>query len=800
MFISAHACMHHSLASKQENTLIRGGVIICILVYISLNSCLGRFVNLASHTSKQKVQALQDKVRALQESEAQMRTAMVDTQLEHSEVLSTCSMLEACAATTEALATQVKFSQSAMQSSIQAHTHETRLLKMQLAAHAREQRQVCSERDAARQQAAEWMEKVRTSTYERTALEEKWAQERAEVEGEWRLEIDSLRNAWELERASQEEKWVQEREALEDDWARVEKQRDEDMRAEREKREEEWRMDRADNEQKHNWANATISAQQMQAEVIQKEMDAAQIAIVLLRAEAEGLSKRAMHCHAALVQTAEAFRRARDRRARSKGFFGWKTVYNRRQIVRTCTSLARHKTTSISLARVVALWRQQPVVRSLLLALQTRGHASIQMRRKRKMAERVVQQWRDRCKTFAHVTMRLLDITAQIRKRLLWRMLVEFRRLLSSSATSRLVRYGKARYLAELLYRRALLRTVEVFKRLISRSRNRQRACTELLPVIARDESAAALRAWWIYRSTCRKVQKLLVNVSLRNENHSLSVAFETMCIRACAARQWRCRRLFRETCWSRALLEEGWAAFLRQMQHFQSKVKHQHTALIVLRCRRREIEMQRLRRSVLALQAHTRAMLDVKSILSLSAGFASPQPLLITHTGSTGRRQTPNFAYRLVSSAIARWQAGMNAQAAFKEATRRVIISRRKCDKEMVSALVSARRELLLLRSFASWRRRGAESLRHPTRIQRVGGLVSHDVHRIAQGFGKLAHIVGFPLEAVLDCSRLAKCTNSEGLLHELNIACKLATSQPAMPEVRAALHVARLGLIFTY
>jgi hypothetical protein len=141
-----------------------------------------------------------------------------------------------------------------------------------------------------------------------------------------------------------------------------------------------------------------------------------------------------------------------------------------------------------------------------------------------------------------------------------------------------------------------------------------------------------------------------------------------------------------------------------------------------------------------------------------------------------------------------------MNAQAAFKEATRRVIISRRKCDKEMVSALVSARRELLLLRSFASWRRRGAESLRHPTRIQRVGGLVSHDVHRIAQGFGKLAHIVGFPLEAVLDCSRLAKCTNSEGLLHELNIACKLATSQPAMPEVRAALHVARLGLIFTY
>ena len=874
------------------------------------------------------------------------------------ELHSMASIVEGCVATTEALRMQVQCVHSAVQSSGVAHTHEMGLLKTKLAALEREQQQVCSERDDARQQAAECMDKARTSAHEhhiwkhqheldreeferenlralrqreaemerqiaeavaereralrtweverdevaqqrererecwmqekeaeRASLEEQWAREKDEIEQQWRQEIASLKDTWASERGLQEEKWMQARQSLEDEWARAEREREEETRAEKVEREEEMRaeeerrrgereerekerqMDRAEKEAESSKAKAAISALEQQVYELQTGMDTAQIARVSLHAEAEGLSKQVSHCRARLAQAAETVRRTRHRCARScfflswhtqafqvrgarrtiaslarlcgtrcasvggfrmwrqlvrrwqllaskhgqmqrshrlveqhvkcahveRGFSGWKSVYSRRQIVRTCASLARHKTTSISLARVVALWRQQPLLHSLLLAFQTRGHEAMHMRRAHKVTERVVELWRGRCETFAHVTTRLLDISSQIRRRLLQSMLTEFRRLLFATVTSRRVRYGKARYLADQTCRQAMSRTFQIFKRLIQRSRNRRRVCSELLPGIVRDESAAALQAWWLYRSTCQKVRKLLANVCSRQKNQRASLAFDALCIRASAARQWRLRRVFHEACSRRTLLEDGWAAFVHQLQHFQSQVKHQHTAFIVLRSRRREIEMQRLRASVRALQRHTQAMLHVKSILSLSAGFASPRPLLIAHAG-VGRGQTPNHAYRLASSAVGMWQAGMGVQAAFREATRRVIISRRKSDKEMDSAfdaaLVRARGELRLLRSFNAWRWRSAEaSSRHPPRTQRVGGLVSHDIHRIVQGVGKLAHVVGFPLQSVLDGHRLAKCSSAEGLLHELNIACALALELLPVPEANVPL-----------
>ena len=141
-------------------------------------------------------------MHALEKSEAQMRTAMLDSQLEHSvalkseldqarlhelefsdamakaqedmaemraeavsadatakdlssklaaqtlrvtaELHSMASIVEGCVATTEALRMQVRCVHSAVQSSGVAHTHEMGLLKTKLAALEREQQQVCS--------------------------------------------------------------------------------------------------------------------------------------------------------------------------------------------------------------------------------------------------------------------------------------------------------------------------------------------------------------------------------------------------------------------------------------------------------------------------------------------------------------------------------------------------------------------------------------------------------------------------------------------------------------------------------
>ena len=240
-------------------------------------------------TTRNKVQALQDKVHALEKSEAHMCTAMVDSQLEHSvalkieldqarlrelefsdamaetqdtmtsmreeavsadatikelrnklaaqslraieELHSMARIVEGCVGAAEALMMPLQCAQYAILSNKQSQTHEMGLLKTKVAALEREQQQVCSARDEARQQPAELMDKVRTSAQEHHIWKEELERENVRAQRQREEEIErqiaeaatererALR-AWELERQDlaqeqerERESWAQDRAA-----------------------------------------------------------------------------------------------------------------------------------------------------------------------------------------------------------------------------------------------------------------------------------------------------------------------------------------------------------------------------------------------------------------------------------------------------------------------------------------------------------------------------------------------------------------------------------------------------------
>ena len=185
--------------------------------------------------------------------------------------------------------------------------------------------------------------------------------------------------------------------------------------------------------------------------------------------------------HAARSCAAEGMARRLGMRksiaSKARSFRDWETLYNRRQVVRRCiSSTQRHGRDSLSIVRCLTLWREALLVQDQVCAetqaleaemaaakvnhaaqieIQAQTHriqaqlmqqtavSSIDRRRTHRLKRCALMVWSEMTSKLANVTARLVDISLKLHRRLMSSTFVEFKRLVASLSTARLVSLGK---------------------------------------------------------------------------------------------------------------------------------------------------------------------------------------------------------------------------------------------------------------------------------------------------------------------------------------------------------------------
>jgi hypothetical protein len=217
------------------------------------------------------------------------------------------------------------------------------------------------------------------------------------------------------------------------------------------------------------------------------------------------------------------------------------------------------------------------------------------------------------------------------------------------------------------------------------------------------------------------------------------------------------------------------------------------------------------------ALLLHMHSMRHIKIILQLTC----PHPLLLDTAVCVHRGKIPNHAYKVISHYFVTWarirEQCKNTQAALKEVTRRVLVSKRKNDLEIDSAFTtlvnSLRRQLKLTRAFSLWKNTSSRSIaaralpqsiaeRVMSTAERVlhrkehrAALLLDDIRRITRALVDLANSSGADFLSILDSYRLEKCCNVEELLCELDVAC--ARGRERAPPLCKLTAIAQQGKI---
>ena len=299
---------------------------------------------------------------------------------------------------------------------------------------------------------------------------------------------------------------------------------------------------------------------------------------------------------------------------------------------------------------------------------------------------------------------------------------------------------------------------MRAFKAVSRRSQNWRRVSERLIPTIKRDELAMAIHAWRKCLEKRRQMRHILLNLQTRRQKRLTGAVLEHLTSLAAAARSHACQN---------------------------------RCAAAVLRSTARTMCYQRLRSGVEALERNARTMKHVKTLLLLS----SPRPVLLhspAHVNVRNPGRFRNHAYRVLESSFTHWDAVRNSQAALREATRRVLISRRKNDLEIDAAFNAAvnslKHDLTLSRTLSVWRHLSTRSLWGRAR----SGLVTRECCQVARGLMELADAVGCSLLSVLDCYKLTKCDSVDGIVQELEAARMRALAHP--PPLLSQLPTSRL------
>ena len=287
---------------------------------------------------------------------------------------------------------------------------------------------------------------------------------------------------------------------------------------------------------------------------------------------------------------------------------------------------------------------------------------------------------------------------------------------------------------------------MRAFKAVSRRSQNWKRVSERLIPTIKRDELAMTMHGWCKCLEKRRQTRHILLNLKARRQRRLTRAVLDYLTSLAAAARTHAC----------------------------QSRC-----AAAVLRSTARQMCYHRLRGGVEALERNARSMKHVKTLLLLS----SPRPALLhspAHVNVRNPGRFRNHAYRVLESSFTHWDAVRNSQASLREATRRVLISRRKNDLEIDAAFNAAvnslKHDLTLSRTLSVWRHLSTRSLWERAR----SGFVTRDCRQVARGLMELADAVGCSLLSVLDCYKLTKCESVDGIVRELEAARLRALAHP--------------------
>jgi hypothetical protein len=479
-------------------------------------------------------------------------------------------------------------------------------------------------------------------------------------------------------------------------------------------------------------------------------------------------------------------------------FSDWKSLCTRRQAVRTCLSLAGHgRRESKLLIRIITLWRERLEVRANVGSILLVCSAAMVARRERKHARLVMALWRRQCDIFARVIFETLRLSSAIQHRFLQRIFISLHTAIGVSAVARYNRLGMGQYIAAKSARRCLAAAMSALTLILHRCGNRAKVENVLLPIVARDESARALLVWKICHGRSRHVSRVLDNISSRQNLRCTCEVMLHLSWHVFFSRRRRKRRLVHIERYNRKLLLLGWEALKSAWLIGEHVAIHQRTTAVVLRSLRSEICRQRKQKGMDALLLHMHSMRHIKIILQLTC----PHPLLLDTAVCVHRGKIPNHAYKVISHYFVTWEQCKNTQAALKEVTRRVLVSKRKNDLEIDSAFTtlvnSLRRQLKLTRAFSLWKNTSSRSIaaralpqstaesvmstaeRVLHRKEHRAALLLDDIRRIARAIVDLANSTGADFLSILDSYHLEKCCNVEELLRELDVARNVARAR---------------------
>ena len=430
--------------------------------------------------------------------------------------------------------------------------------------------------------------------------------------------------------------------------------------------------------------HSAVAACKIELNELQMAMSTAKSTLASAHMEAEAWAHKAKHLQARAADAAVSYCLARSRRTRAGAFLSWrlvvsmiaaqeqaatllarraqssslrlcfaewKLVYFRRQTVRACLVLTQPRGAGhISLARFLALWRQQVTVTArTVIAVWLRCN-TISARRKLRWQREVLRRWQNECDTFAHVTGRLLEMRARIQRRSLLTILTSLRIALSLDGSARHIRESTGRVL------------------IVQRRRRRLAISLDRLKVHC---SAAVAR-----RANCNNVS----TVVRINTGFHLVAALDAWCNLMVQARRARVEAISRASRSMRRVLASGLHRLLCHAQDQQNRrFRHTMCSAALSRLTKR-LTRERKKMVLDVLAQHSHSVKYIKTLLSISASVsANARPALLDTHSCVCRGKLPNHAFRLVSYALAQWERIVIEQGALREAMRRVLLSRKK-------------------------------------------------------------------------------------------------------------------------